>query len=98
MHPERQNLRHKSTGFEILLNAIENHLVALGEQRELSGLNPRAVRIATQLWALAHGVATLEQNQLLDLFDKAAQAEQILIESSRALLAGTAPKDMSDHK
>ncbi len=88
MSPERQNLEHKSQGFDLLLNAVENYLTKVGAQRELSGLNPRAVRVATQLWAIAHGVATLEQNQLLDLFDKAAQANTILIESTQALLTG----------
>jgi len=88
MSPERQNLEHKSQGFDLLLSAVENYLTQVGAQRELSGLNLRAVRVATQLWAIAHGVATLEQNQLLDLFDKAAEANTILIESTQALLTG----------
>ncbi len=91
MQPERQNLPHKREGFDLLLTAIETYLVQTEIQSELSGLNPRAIRIATQLWAIAHGIATLEQNQLLDLFDKTAQAEQVLIESTEGLLSGLVP-------
>ena len=47
----------------------------------------RALQAATQLWALAHGLATLEQNELLNRFDRSANAEQLLVTSAEALLA-----------
>jgi hypothetical protein len=52
-----------------------------------------ALHVATQLWALAHGVATLEGSQMLDMFDKSAQAESILIQATSALLAGVSNID-----
>ena len=47
----------------------------------------RALQAATQLWALAHGLATLEQNELLNRFDRSANAEHLLVTSAEALLA-----------
>jgi len=47
----------------------------------------RALQAATQLWALAHGLATLEQNELLNRFDRSANAEHLLVKSAEALLA-----------
>ena len=88
MQPERQNLAHKSTGFSLLLTSVETHLVT-GRPKSLTAADRKtALTVATQLWALAHGVATLESNQLLDLFDESAQAEEILAEAASALLAG----------
>lgn len=88
MQPERQNLAHKSTGFSLLLTSVETHLVT-GRLKSLTAADRKtALTVATQLWALAHGVATLESNQLLDLFDESAQAEEILAEAASALLAG----------
>ena len=88
MQPERQNLEHKSVGFSLLLASVENYLVA-GRHKSLTASDRKtALTVATQLWALAHGVATLESNQLLDLFYESAQAEVILAEAASALLAG----------
>ncbi|MDG1065720.1 MAG: TetR/AcrR family transcriptional regulator [Luminiphilus sp.] len=90
MHPERQNLAHKSVGFSLLLASVEKHLVPSSRKSLSSADQKQALRVATQLWALAHGVATLESNQLLDLFDESAQAEAILIEAGTALLTNIA--------
>ena len=88
MQPERQNLANKSIGFSLLLTSVENHLLT-GRPKSLTAADRKtALTVATQLWALAHGVATLESNQLLDLFDESAQAEVILAEAASALLAG----------
>ena len=81
----------KTDGFRILVNAVEDfcrskgHLDDLGRPR---GPYCEPVSVATQLWALAHGIATLEANQMLDLFDRSATAENLLSESTRALLVG----------
>ena len=45
------------------------------------------LKAATQLWALAHGLATLEQNDLLNRFDRLSTADELLVTSATALLA-----------
>ena len=37
---------------------------------------------------MGHGIATLEANQLLDLFDRSIQPEVLLDQSVRTMLAG----------
>ena len=93
MAPERQNLAHKSVGFSLLLASVEKHLTQIGNQKLCPAEQQTALKLATQLWALAHGVATLEGNQLLDLFDKSAQATSILVEATSALLTGPTGTD-----
>ncbi|MEL0191036.1 MAG: TetR/AcrR family transcriptional regulator [Halieaceae bacterium] len=48
---------------------------------------PNPLKAATQLWALAHGLATLEQNDLLNRFDRLSTADELLVTSATALLA-----------
>ena len=93
MAPERQNLAHKSVGFSLLLATVEKHLTQSGNQKLCPAGQQTALKLATQLWALSHGVATLEGNQLLDLFDKSAQATSIFVEATSALLTGPAGID-----
>ena len=93
MAPEQQNLAHKSVGFSLLLATVEKHLTQSGNQKLCPAGQQTALKLATQLWALAHGVATLEGNQLLDLFDKSAQATSIFVEATSALLTGPAGID-----
>ena len=93
MAPERQNLAHKSVGFSLLLATVEKHLTQSGNEKLCPAGQQTALKLATQLWALAHGVATLEGNQLLDLFDKSAQATSIFVEATSALLTGPAGID-----
>lgn len=56
---------------------------------------PNPLNAATQLWALAHGLATLEQNQLLNRFDQTADADLLLINSSELLLEGLTREEAS---
>jgi len=76
-----------------LLATVEKHLTQSGNQKLCPAGQQTALKLATQLWALAHGVATLEGNQLLDLFDKSAQATSIFVEATSALLTGPASID-----
>lgn len=48
---------------------------------------PNPLKTATQLWAVAHGLATLEQNDLLNRFDRSSTADELLVTSAKALLA-----------
>jgi hypothetical protein len=65
MQPERQNLAQKSVGFSLLLTSVENHLMQRSGTSVYSTNQQTALHVATQLWALAHGVATLEGSQML---------------------------------
>ena len=47
-----------------------------------------SLHLATQIWSMGHGIATLEANQLLDLFDRSIQPEALLDQSVRTMLAG----------
>jgi hypothetical protein len=46
-----------------------------------------ATQLATSLWSLGHGIAILEANQLLDMFDRTVTAESILDDSAKRILA-----------
>ena len=97
MAPERQNLAHKSVGFSLLLATVEKHLSQADRQTVSLASQQTPLTLATQLWALAHGVATLEGNQLLDLFDKSAQARSILMEATAALLTSPPNTQSTPH-
>ena len=47
-----------------------------------------SLHLATQIWSMGHGIATLEANQLLDLFDRSLQPEALQDQSVRTMLAG----------
>lgn len=81
----REEIDHKLSGFNVLNEAVAAFCHAHGSARSAVD-DP--LNLATQLWALAHGIATLEINHMLDLFDRAASAERLLTDSTRALLAG----------
>ena len=67
-------------GFEILVNLVSAFCHAQGRPEV------NASQLATSLWSLSHGIATLEANQLLDLFDRTVTAESILDDSGRGIL------------
>ena len=48
-----------------------------------------SVQLATQIWSMTHGIATLEASQLINLFDRSIEPEALLDHSVRTLLAGT---------
>ena len=47
-----------------------------------------SLHLATQIWSMGHGIATLEANQLIDLFDRSIEPETLLDQSVRTMLAG----------
>ncbi|MCH1553950.1 MAG: hypothetical protein L7S45_05095, partial [Luminiphilus sp.] len=51
--------------------------------------NISPMRLATQLWSIAHGIATLEHNRMLDIFDESIKADQLLRDGTRAFLRNT---------
>lgn len=91
MSEVRDGINSKMEGFFVLVNAVGSFLKERGHPTgavDNRGLAMAPVTVATQLWAIAHGLATLEANNMLDLFDRSATAEKLLAESTRALLAG----------
>ncbi|MEL0138451.1 MAG: hypothetical protein VW806_13340, partial [Halieaceae bacterium] len=47
-----------------------------------------SLHLATQIWSMGHGIATLEANRLIDLFDRSIEPEALLDQSVRTMLAG----------
>jgi len=89
---ERRLVAHqKRSGFDGLADSVAaycDQITPLATGAPRSGDDPMALSVATQLWAVAHGIATLEHNGMLDLFNQASTAEQVLEASTRALLKG----------
>ena len=65
----REKAQTDHGGFEILVNLVSAFCQARGRPEV------NASQLATSLWSLSHGIATLEANQLLDLFDRTVTAE-----------------------
>ena len=84
MAQRRLEAQAKRTGFEVLIKAAESYLA-----RHAPQVNTSPVRLATQLWSIAHGIATLEHNRMLDIFDETINAEQLLRDGTRAFLRNT---------
>ena len=56
------------------------------DANQLASIN--SLHLATQIWSMGHGIATLEANQLIDLFDRSIEPETLLDQSVRTMLAG----------
>lgn len=80
---ERQlEAQSKYSGFGVLVTMVQTFC-----ERQGNG-DVDALYFATQMWSLAHGIATLEANQMLDLFDASVQPEHLLDDGARTMLAG----------
>lgn len=79
----RENVAKNHGGFMVLVNLLKAFCEANG--------NPsiNSVQLATQIWSMTHGIATLEASQLINLFDRSIEPEALLDHSVRTLLAGT---------
>ena len=89
----RLEAQSKYGGFGVLVNMVQTFC-----EKQGSG-DVDALYIATQIWSMAHGIATLEANRMLDLFDASVQPEYLLDDGARTMLTGvlsqsidTAPK------
>lgn len=87
----RSMLSKQHTGFDVLAETVarycDEHAPAT-LLRPMTREDPLTLSVATQLWAMAHGIATLEHNHMLDFFSRAATPERLLEDSTRALLSG----------
>jgi len=78
----RLEAQSKYGGFGVLVSMVQTFC-----EKQGSG-DVDALYFATQIWSLAHGIATLEANQMLDLFDASVQPEHLLDDGARTMLAG----------
>ena len=78
-HLEAQS---KYGGFRVLVAMVQTFCEKQGS-RDVDELY-----FATQMWSMAHGIATLEANQMLDLFDSSIQPEHLLDDGARTMLTG----------
>ena len=69
-------------GFMVLVNMVRAFCNAHGNSQVNS------LHLATQIWSMGHGIATLEANRLIDLFDRSIEPEALLDQSVRTMLAG----------
>ncbi len=73
----------KAQGFYVLTDAILGCIE--------NGLLPKSTvpaAMATQMWAMVHGVATLETNHMLDVFDATAAGQRMIADGTRAMFRG----------
>ena len=78
----RDNVSEEHGGFMVLVDLVSAFCEANGHA------SVNSLHLATQIWSMGHGIATLEANQLLDLFDRSIQPETLLDQSVRTMLAG----------
>jgi AcrR family transcriptional regulator len=81
MASRQESARTKAAGFQVLVAALEQYIARHAPRSAYPIL-----RLATQMWSMVHGIATLECNQMLDTFDPDIQSRQLVVEGTRALL------------
>ena len=78
----REKVAEEHGGFMVLVNMVRAFCNAHGNSQVNS------LHLATQIWSMGHGIATLEANRLMDLFDRSIEPEALLDQSVRTMLAG----------
>ena len=78
----REKVAEEHGGFMVLVNMVQAFCNAHGNSQVNS------LHLATQIWSMGHGIATLEANQLINLFDRSIEPEALLDQSVRTMLAG----------
>lgn len=81
INERREEMNLKKTGFELLVDSVAG---ACNEHPSICSADP--VRLATLLWSVAHGIATLEINHMLNLFDSSVTAESLIETATKALM------------
>ena len=82
MEARREKVAEEHGGFMLLVHLVQRFCKA----NHLASIN--SLHLATQIWSMGHGIATLEANQLIDLFDRSIEPETLLDQSVRTMLAG----------
>lgn len=78
----REKVEEEHGGFMVLVNMVRAFCNAHGNSQVNS------LHLATQIWSMGHGIATLEANRLINLFDRSIEPEALLDQSVRTMLAG----------
>ena len=78
----REKVAEEHGGFMVLVNMVQAFCNAHGNSQVNS------LHLATQIWSMGHGIATLEANRLINLFDRSIEPEALLDQSVRTMLAG----------
>lgn len=78
----REKVAEEHGGFMVLVNIVQAFCNAHGNSQVNS------LHLATQIWSMGHGIATLEANRLINLFDRSIEPEALLDQSVRTMLAG----------
>ena len=78
----REKVAEEHGGFMVLVNMVRAFCNAHGNSQVNS------LHLATQIWSMGHGIATLEANRLINLFDRSIEPEALLDQSVRTMLAG----------
>ena len=78
----REKVAEEHGAFMVLVNMVQAFCDAHGNSQVNS------LHLATQIWSMGHGIATLEANQLINLFDRSIEPEALLDQSVRTMLAG----------
>lgn len=78
----RANAAEDHGGFMILVGLVQAYCEKQGSPAK------NGIRLATQIWSMTHGIATLEASQLINLFDRSIDPESLLDHSVRTLLFG----------
>jgi AcrR family transcriptional regulator len=78
----REKVAEEHGAFMVLVNMVQAFCNAHGNSQVNS------LHLATQIWSMGHGIATLEANRLIDLFDRSIEPEALLDQSVRTMLAG----------
>jgi len=78
----REKVAEEHGGFMVLVNMVQAYCDSHGNTQVNS------LHLATQIWSMGHGIATLEANQLINLFDRSIEPEALLDQSVRTMLAG----------
>ena len=80
MEDERMDMR--GSGFYVLADTV----AAVCERESIAPVDP--IELATELWAMVHGLASLAMNQQVDRFLPGADAYQLLERSTRIFFDG----------
>lgn len=79
---EDENLDLRGSGFYVLADCV----TARCERESIGPVDP--VEIATELWAMVHGLSTLALNQQINRFQTDANVYDMLAHSTRTYFAG----------
>lgn len=82
MEERREKVAEEHGGFMVLVRMVQSFCESHGN----ATIN--SLHLATQIWSMGHGIATLEANRLIDLFDRSIEPEALLDQSVRTMLAG----------